>query len=141
MAPTSSLARFVVAISIPVLILVCLSVLPIVNFKRGGDLWLPSPVPFLLIRVSLVALAGFLVAHRAGLSVWAALGAGAVAFFAEQVLVAGVWFVINGQADTALKVLQAFFLFVWVPIAIAGVGGLVGKAWRSYHNSGLHSPS
>jgi hypothetical protein len=126
MAEQSTVARFTTAISIPALIMIGLGILPIVNYKVGGGL-MPHGLVYLIVRLLVVAAAGFLVTSRAKLGIGAAAGAGAAMFFVEQ-LVNAVWFVIDWQPKSLLGVAQGFAMFVAVAAAVGAVGGAVGRA-------------
>jgi hypothetical protein len=66
MAAKPTVARLVRDIAIPAVVMVCLAILPIANYKFGGGL-MPHGLVYLIIRVR-VAASGFLVTYRTKLA-------------------------------------------------------------------------
>ena len=135
MAAKSTIARFVHDIAIPAVLMVCLAILPIANYKFGGGL-MPHGLIYLIIRVLVVASAGFLVTYRTKLGVPAAAGAGAIMLFVEQLTVA-LWFLVDGQPQSIIAVARGFALFVAVAAIVGVLGGLAGKAWGNRERAAI----
>jgi hypothetical protein len=135
MAAKATFARLASDISIPAVVMVGLGVLPIVNYKLGGGL-MPHGLVYLLIRLLVVAAAGFLATSRTKLGIGAAAVAGAAIFFVEQ-MVNMIYFVITWQSTSIIGVAQGFAMFVAVAAAIGALGGVAGRAWSNHGNAAI----
>lgn len=138
MAAKPTVSRLVYDIRITVLLAMGLATLPIANYKFGAGIWLPG-LGLLVVRVLIVAVAGYIATNHTKMGLWGAALAGAIVFFAEQVLV-GLWFIIDGQFTSAGSVVQSSVLFIWVALIVGAIGGLVGRVRNSRNSKGLGSP-
>jgi hypothetical protein len=129
MAAKPTVARLASDISIPAVAMIGLGVLPIVNYKLGGGL-MPHGLVYLLIRLLVMAAAGFLVTSRTKLGIGAAAVAGAAMFFVEQ-MVNMIYFVITWQPTSIFGVARGFAMFVAVAAAVGALGGVAGIAWSN----------
>jgi hypothetical protein len=128
MAANPAAPSFIEHIGIPLLLASGWAVLGIAT-----DQW-TSPiveVVWLSVRVVLVAWAGYLVTRRGNFGLLSAAGAGAVMNFADHVIVKGGYFVLVGEFMAAGGVLISYVMFVWVAIAVALLGGALGKVRAS----------
>ena len=118
-------------IAIPVVLIAALAVLPIANYKLDGGLWMPHPTVLLLLRIGAVGAAGFLATYRTNMGLLGAAAAGAIVLFVEQILVIALFFIIDGQAQSAQKVAQFFLLILWIAGGVGAAGGLAGISLRN----------
>ena len=135
MAAKSTVARLMRDIAIPAAVMVCLAILPIANYKFGVGL-MPHGLIYLIIRVLVVASAGFLVTYRTRLGLPAAAGVGAIMFFVEQLTVA-LWFMVDGQPQSVIGIARSFALLVAVAAIVGALGGLAGKAWSNRERAAI----
>jgi hypothetical protein len=118
-------------IAIPVIFIAGLATLPIANYKLGGDIWMPPAAVLLLLRVGAVGASGFVASFRTGLGLgWAAV-AGAFVVFVEQIFVVALFFLIDGQVNSAQSVAQLFLVIVWIAAGVGAAGGLAGISLRN----------
>ena len=134
MAAKSTFLRLAYDIRITALLAMGLAALPIANYKFGTGIWLPG-LGLLVVRVLIVAAAGYIATNRTKMGLLGAALAGAMVFFAEQMLV-GLWFIVDGQFASAVNVVQSFVLFVWAALIVGAIGGLVGRAWQKENSKG-----
>lgn len=111
------------SIRFPVLMAMALAMLPLANFNFGLGSGL-SGVGLLVVRALIVAAAGYLAVRDAKGGIWRASVAGAMVFFAEQVVVVGLYFVLIGQYAAAGGVVVSFVMFFWVAMIIGVIGGV-----------------
>jgi len=122
----NSVWRFAIAIGIPTLLVIALAILPLASYI-GYAAWQPNAIVLLVMRAFLMASAGYLVIRRVSNNLWAAAVAGLIVFLVEQIGVFGLWFVLNGQFDSAVRTFYAFAMLSWVAMILGTLGGIAGR--------------
>jgi hypothetical protein len=124
MAARPSIGDLVYEIRIPVLLAVVWAVLGLFASSISGPI---ADLLWFVVRVAIVAAAGYLVTRRGKFGLGYAALAGALVMLADHVLVKGTAFVLDGELGAAFGVLVSFVMFVWVAALIGVVGGVVGR--------------
>jgi hypothetical protein len=134
MAANRGFGDLIYEIRTPVLLAMAWAILGIATSTViTGDI---ADTVWLSVRVALTATAGY-VATRRRFGLWTAVAAGAIVYFADHVLVKGIWFLVTDDLLAAAGVLVSFVMFVWVPAIIGFLGGLLGKVRPSDENAAI----
>jgi len=124
--------RLIGDIWVPLVVVMALIVLSIANFALNWQRHLPPMVGlvYFIVRVAMVALAGYLATYRTRAGLAGAAVAGALVLFAEQIVYAA-WFAANGDWTDVSRIAQLFVVVVWATAIIGMIGGLVGRSHRA----------
>ena len=107
-------------------------ILTVVNGFAGFYLcnYLPGisgHIVFNIVRLGVVAYAGWLLVAVGGYSIRKAACAGFLLLFLDHVIITGGAFLCEGQWRAFAGVASSFFMFVWIEMAVAGIGGYIAR--------------
>jgi hypothetical protein len=83
---------------------------------------------FNAVRIGAWCYAGWLVVAIGDRGIWKASFAGLVLFFIDHPIMKGSIFALTAEWMALVGVLASFLMFVFVPMLVAALGGLVAKA-------------
>lgn len=123
--------RLINDIRIPIIAVMTLIALSIANSKYS---WVARPpaaisILYLLLRVALAGMAGYIATYRSRIGLWGAAIAGGLVFLAENIVIVAWFMSIEDWPDVG-RVAQAFVTFVWVAMVLGVVGGWIGRTRR-----------
>lgn len=124
MAADPGTDEFLYEIRIPLVAAMIWAVLGLFTSSINGPV---ADILWLVVRIAIVAAAGYLVTRRGKFGLGYAALAGAVVMFADHLMVKGLAFLLDGEPGAAFGVLVSFVLFVWVAAFVGLVGGVVGR--------------